>query len=440
MAKVWKRKDRDIWIVDYRDASGTRKRVVGGTTREEAELVSAQLTIQLSAEMKKAGGPVRPGQDLTLNDYAETWLRAVKPHLAQRTHASYAHLYTLYIRPTLGAMTLRALRRGDLAILLAEKRLTVGKNTVRLIKATLSTMLSQAVEDEILPLNVALGRFKAQGNARTGRKKIRALSRVQLAHLTQTMETLRHDGRLTLKWLMLFTVMAGTGLRPSEALALQPGDVDMLERTLHVDRALDADGSVKPTKMDETRTVDLSDGLMASLTEYLTWLTVDAMAQGREALWLFPDDAGRVLNAEQIRYMFQWLLKKAGLPKFTPYDLRHTFASLRLSMNVPLLYVAKMLGDDPKTILKYYAHWMPSEDDRHYANLFDAPVTQSEQSETWHLNVAPKTEVVDSQGENADLRLIVRQPNDLIGEVLCPQRIYSRVLASKLARASSCTV
>jgi integrase len=34
----------------------------------------------------------------------------------------------------------------------------------------------------------------------------------------------------------------------------------------------------------------------------------------------------------------------AHLPAFVPYDLRHTFASLLLSCNVPLLYVSKQLG------------------------------------------------------------------------------------------------
>jgi integrase len=44
-----------------------------------------------------------------------------------------------------------------------------------------------------------------------------------------------------------------------------------------------------------------------------------------------------------------------------PYDLRHTFASLLLSCNVPLLYVSKQLGHaKPTTTLDHYAKWLPS--------------------------------------------------------------------------------
>jgi site-specific recombinase XerD len=108
------------------------------------------------------------------------------------------------------------------------------------------------------------------------------------------------------------------------------------------------------TKTKRQRTLDLSDALVAQLRDYLTWMQVEAMAHGREAQWLFRDDAGQVIAQERIGSTFQRIIKKAGLPHFTPYDLRHTFASLLLSANVPLLYVAKMLGHSKATTtLKY---------------------------------------------------------------------------------------
>ena len=36
MATIWKRKDRDVWVADYRDATGKRIRLTAGT-RPEAE-------------------------------------------------------------------------------------------------------------------------------------------------------------------------------------------------------------------------------------------------------------------------------------------------------------------------------------------------------------------------------------------------------------------
>ncbi|MBI3806770.1 MAG: site-specific integrase [Nitrospirae bacterium] len=375
--KVSKRKDRDVWVVDYRDATGKRKRVVGGTTREEAELISAQLTIQVAAKMKQADTPIHPDHDITLKAYAERWLKTVKPHLAQRTHTSYTHLFACYIWPTLGAMILREVRPLHVMQLLEAHRLTKGKNTIRLIKAALSTMFRKAVRHELMAVNPALGRFEELGKSKRS-PEVHSMSREQVAQFKQTMDTMRQDGRLDLRWVMLFTTMAGTGLRPSEALALRPGDLDLSRKRLRVERALDADGSVKPTKTEETREVDLSDPLTASLKEYGTWLTVEAMAHGRAPLWLFPDDAGHVLTAEKIRYVF--------------------------SANVPLLYVAKMLGHSKATTtLKYYARWMPDED-RRYVNMLEPTLEKS-----WHQNLAPKIEVVETQEEKVDFTLMRNQ-------------------------------
>jgi integrase len=355
MAKVSKRKDRDTWIVDYRDATGKRCRKVGGTTRDEAELVAAKLKIQVAAERKK--GPVHPDHDITLKEYGFRWLNAVRPRLAQRTHASYTYLFMQYILPSLGQMALREVRPVHVMQLLEEKRLTLGKNTVRLIKSTLSTMCRRAVKHELIPVNPALGECDALDDpAQSLDPDVNSMSHAQLAQFKQTMDTMRRDGRLHLRWVMLFSLLAGTGLRPSEALALQTGDLDLTRKRLAVKRALDLDGTDKLTKTKRQRVVDLSDALVSQLRDYLTWADVEAMAHGRESRGLFRDDAGRTIAEEQLRRPFLQILKQAGLPHFAPYDLRHTFASLLLSSNVPLLYVCgedagARQGDDHVEIL-----------------------------------------------------------------------------------------
>jgi len=58
----------------------------------------------------------------------------------------------------------------------------------------------------------------------------------------------------------LFAVLAKAGLRPGEAFALKPGNIDWTERTVRVERAERAWNleRVKPTKTYEERTVDLT--------------------------------------------------------------------------------------------------------------------------------------------------------------------------------------
>ena len=72
-------------------------------------------------------------------------------------------------------------------------------------------------------------------------------------------------------------VMARCGLRPSEAYALKPGDLDLTAKTVRVERALDLDRSVKATKTHETRTVRLSATAVESLKKHLTWLKTETL-------------------------------------------------------------------------------------------------------------------------------------------------------------------
>jgi hypothetical protein len=53
---------------------------------------------------------------------------------------------------------------------------------------------------------------------------------------------------------------------------------------------------------------------------------------------------------------------------------------------------------------------MPGEDDRRYANVLDSHIIEkSASSQSWHQNMAPKTEVIDSQEEYRTFPLIDHQ-------------------------------
>ena len=65
-----------------------------------------------------------------------------------------------------------------------------------------------------------------------------------------------------------FHLCAKTGLRPEEARALHPGDVDFRKRQIRVERAL-RDNRLKGTKTGETRNVDIAPALTLRLQNHL---------------------------------------------------------------------------------------------------------------------------------------------------------------------------
>jgi integrase len=255
--------------------------------------------------------------------------------------------------------------------LLAEKRrLGHSKNSVRLMKASLSAMLSDAVDDGILGANPAF---------QIGRRKASRADKLTPAERVQRIRPMSWEQRDALLAIVasevcygaLFAVLAKAGLRPGEAFALRPEDLDLRGKQMRVERAWSL-GRVKPTKTYEERTVDLSPDLLRTLQRHLAWLKSETLKHGRgEPEWLFPNDEGKPLDESRVRKIFQRALRRAGLPGFRVYDLRHTYASQLLAAGAPITYVSAQLGHaNPSTTLRFYAKWIPSQG-RRWVDILD---------------------------------------------------------------------
>ena len=376
MAGIWKRKDRDAWVVDYTDATGRRHRLVA-PTRERAEDLLAE-----KIKESRQAAPVCDDPDITVAEYAARWHDAVALEVSPRTLASYRQITTLYILPTLGELKLRGLHRGHIRALLIQKakepspktKTGLKKNTLRLIRACLSAMLGAALEDGLLISNPALQvvrRRKKHVHSITAlerRKSIRAMSAEQLAAFLGAAES------APVVYGALFATMARTGLRPGEAIALQPDDLDFQSYKIHVTRAL-SHGLVGSTKTGESRLVDMSRQLASLLRAFLVWREKQQLRHSWAEIppWLFFNERGQPLEESRTRKCFHRVLKNAGLSGFKgPYDLRHTFATLLLARNAPITYVSAQLGHTkPTTTLQWYSHWIPSDDSHRFVDGLD---------------------------------------------------------------------
>ena len=104
-------------------------------------------------------------------------------------------------------------------------------------------------------------------------------------------------------------------------------------------------GQLKATKTYETQTVDLTPDLARSLQRHLVWLRSEALRLGHgQPEWIFPNKAWHPLDKGTAGDAFRRALKRAKLPGFRLYDLRHTFASLLLAAGAPITYVSSQLG------------------------------------------------------------------------------------------------
>lgn len=126
----------------------------------------------------------------------------------------------------------------------------------------------------------------------------------------------------------ILTVCYAAGLRISEAIALQPTDIDSQRMTIRVDQG----------KGQKDRYVMLSEQLLELLR---AWYRC-----ARPKPWLFPGAIpGRHITREGVGYSCQLAHQRSGLSKpVSPHSLRHAFAVHLLESGTDLRTIQLLLG------------------------------------------------------------------------------------------------
>jgi integrase/recombinase XerD len=146
----------------------------------------------------------------------------------------------------------------------------------------------------------------------------------------------------------ILEVMYGCGLRASETVGLEVGDVDLRH------------GFVRPHgKGNKERVVPLGSEAAAALTRYLRAARPDLVG-GRPEPRLFVNFRGGQLSRQGLYKIIQRHAKAAGLGgRMSPHTLRHSFATHLLNGGCDLRSVQEMLGHADVATTQLYTHLSP---------------------------------------------------------------------------------
>lgn len=150
-----------------------------------------------------------------------------------------------------------------------------------------------------------------------------------------------------------------TGLRTSELIALEWGDIDWKKEVVRVRRACVNKVIKQPKTQAGERDVKL---FMPALEALISQKPFSFLANSR--IFLNPRTNQSWETDGQIRKtLWTHALKKAGVIYRNPYQTRHTYASTLLSAGENPLWVAKQMGHkDWGMIRKRYGRWIPEVD------------------------------------------------------------------------------
>ncbi len=348
------RKRRGRWVVDYRDSSGAR-RWKTLETKWQAEDFLARVIPETRQRTRPAVNPT-----INLEDYSRRWLDLIAPSVKHRTLTSYHQTLRLHLLPAFGPIKVQHLDKGRVKTFLAEK-LTGGlsRNTVRNHHAVLRAMLRAAVDDGIITVNPAekLGRaLRLVVSKATRQEEIKAFTREQRQRFLEV------AARKEPRFYPLFFTLAGTGMRLSEALALQWSDLCLPAQEIRITRALSG-GLLDTPKSGHGRTVDISKSLAQVLARLEVERKAVTLRRGWPQVppWVSCNEAGHPMDEHKVRKVMTRTLKAANLPlHFSPHSLRHSYASLMLQQGESVAYIQRQLGHASiQLTVDTYGKWLP---------------------------------------------------------------------------------
>ncbi len=350
---------------------GERLRKMVGP-KEVAEAVAVEVRKQLSlADLMGHQGPLaaafsaakaqQPEPAPTVSAYAETWKadNATRHGWKKSTLQNYESLLKRHILPTWRDVPLDEISRRGVKDWLALKDLA--PKTIVNLHRCLSSIVSAAVDDEILETNPILRMGRVLPKVKVDRPKPKAWT---LDELVALLDTARQEDS---EHYSLYVLMAKTGVRIGEAIALRWSDVDFSNHQLTIDRNW-VRGELTSTKGRRYRSIELTIDIAPVHPPVETVLTrlerqrkKEAMRRGwgRPSNWVHHNSTGECpLDPDNLRARhWKALVKEARVPDYGFHGFRHTFATHLLLRGDPIYRVSRMLGHSSvSTTTDIYGH------------------------------------------------------------------------------------
>ena len=342
-----------IWVpIDPEQPDlGDKKFSRGGFATAADADATLQDALKQRDQQEKFGGKVP-----TLGAYADAWVEGLK--LADSTIAGYKKIIRNHLRPQLGHYPLDKLTPTRIA-----RHYTVHKAHV-----VLGAILDAAIEDGHIATNPAkrkAAKAPTAGRMRAEKPELVTWTADQLAAFLAWDRDEKQDELFALWW-----VIANTGMRRSEALALKWSDVNIKTSQVSIRRAINTEDwtKTKTTKTGNARVIDVDTATLKVLASYKVARAELSFELARADAYIFGDDQGQPRSPDAMTSRWDRRLKWAGkvkrfehLPRVTLKGLRHTHATILMELGVPPKVVQERLGHSTiTTTMNIYSHVTPT--------------------------------------------------------------------------------
>ena len=345
------------YVVVYRAAGKQRK--------ETCRTLAEARAIKTAREADDVRGEFLARSKITLRAYLSEWVETYHGNgrhgFREGTRIEYRRILDAkahkFFGERLRLVDVTPLHIGDFVRWLADPSKQGGRrysdSSIANFLIPVRSALATAKRDGLIRHNPADGvALPRRQQIEEDEDTVRAISRAQLRRL---IEVAPDDYKL------LIETVAATGLRISEAIALQRRDLqlDELRPHIRVRRAI-VRGRVEPPKSKHgRRKVRISRDLAARLDIHMA----DVLDLSDDA-WVFASQIGGPLDADTLRKrLIKPLMCEIGAPWAAWHTLRHTYASLQLARGANIVQLSRALGHHSASFtLDTYIHLIDGED------------------------------------------------------------------------------
>ncbi|MGO4936640.1 tyrosine-type recombinase/integrase [Fundicoccus sp. Sow4_H7] len=333
------------------DKVGKKKRTTlrGFDTITEAKLAEAQLL---------KNNPIDKPKSMTYEAVYELWLKDYSLTVRESTYQKTTTIFQLHILPKIGSAIVSEIKPYDIQLLVNEwmDKFVNYKVMVRYM----NKVFKKAIQMDLMNFSPIDKIAMPKASKVSQNIKDNFYSKEQLNILLSQFE--KDD---TKKWLAMFRLLAYSGMRQGELLALTWNDISFNYNTVDINKALTRGINnsliIQPPKSKTSErviTIDQQtiDILKAWKLEQQRILMITGQRSDNQLVFSTDKDNG-FLTTSQLRQNINRVQTAVNLPKITVHGLRHTHCSLLFEAGVKMEVVKDRLGhSDISTTMNVYTH------------------------------------------------------------------------------------
>lgn len=324
-------------------------------TMRDAKALEAEWTAEV------ARGTALVPSKATVGDLLDEYLRMELPRTVRpENRQPYESIVKNHLKPTLGSVLAQSLTVEHVEKVLADmQKRELSSSLMTKARMRLSSALKLGMRWGVVGTNVA-------ELAKAPKISYRKATIWTPEHVATLLDSASEDDLWPL-WLL----MVETGARTSELLGLAWEDVNLDRGTLRIGRRVVRLLKGTPVVKDDgkskaaSRTIRLTPGTVIELRTYRKrWLARKVAAPAWTGDLLFATRDGKPLSANNLRKVFDRLVKAAGVPAITPHAVRKTAITLALANGASPKAVASRVGHaDSRITLDVYSSITSDMDD-----------------------------------------------------------------------------